>query len=50
MPVNRSDWRMVRGGVFDGSPARARSPYRDILEADTTRYFNGFRVARTLPK
>jgi formylglycine-generating enzyme required for sulfatase activity len=50
MPVNKEDWRIVRGGVFDGSPARARTPHRDILVASVPRYYSGFRVARTLPQ
>jgi formylglycine-generating enzyme required for sulfatase activity len=50
MPVNRDDWRIVRGGAFSGPPAKARSAHRDIIEANTARNFGGFRVARTLPR
>lgn len=48
VPVNTEDWRLVRGGTFDVGPSTARAAHRDIFRADSSRYFNGFRVIRTL--
>jgi len=45
---NRDDWRIVRGGVFDDGPPRARSAHRDIVKAGTATYSYGFRVVRTV--
>jgi serine/threonine protein kinase/formylglycine-generating enzyme required for sulfatase activity len=50
VPVNDRDWRVVRGGAFDARPSMARSAHRDIFGASATRYFNGFRIVRTLQK
>jgi serine/threonine protein kinase/formylglycine-generating enzyme required for sulfatase activity len=48
VPVNNDDWRIVRGGCFDSPPSMARSAHRDIIRASASRYFNGFRVVRTV--
>ncbi len=45
---NRDDWRIVRGGVFDDGPPRARSAHRDIVKAGQGSYSYGFRVVRTV--
>ena len=49
MPRSADDWRVVRGGSFDSGPSMARSAHRDIFKADTSRYFTGFRIVRTIP-
>ena len=48
LPVNDEDWRIIRGGAFDASPAMARSAHRDIFDAGSARYMLGFRVVRTV--
>jgi serine/threonine protein kinase/formylglycine-generating enzyme required for sulfatase activity len=48
VPVNGSDWRIVRGGCFDERPSMARSAHRDIFGAGHSRYYCGFRVVRTV--
>ena len=48
MPVNDNNWRIVRGGVFDGSPTVTRSAHRDVYRAHLNRYAVGFRVVRTV--
>jgi serine/threonine protein kinase/formylglycine-generating enzyme required for sulfatase activity len=51
VPVNKDDWRIVRGGSFRFSPSVARSAHRDVFDADeTTRPFFGFRVVRTVTR
>jgi formylglycine-generating enzyme required for sulfatase activity len=49
VPVNDSDWRFVRGGMFAQVPSRARSAHRDVYGATETNYGMGFRVVRTAP-
>jgi serine/threonine protein kinase/formylglycine-generating enzyme required for sulfatase activity len=48
VPINKSDWRIARGGVFDSKPAYARSAHRNIIPAYVGFYVQGFRVVRTL--
>ena len=48
LPKNNEDWRIIRGGAFDASPAMARSAHRDIFDAGAERYMLGFRVVRTV--
>jgi serine/threonine protein kinase/formylglycine-generating enzyme required for sulfatase activity len=48
VPLNKQDWRIVRGGLFDATPGVARSAHRDIIRADRRLYSNGFRPVRTL--
>ena len=49
MPASQSDWRILRGGVFDRSPSMARSSHRDVMRASAASYTAGFRVVRTIP-
>jgi formylglycine-generating enzyme required for sulfatase activity len=46
--VNDNDWRIARGGCFDERPSMARSAHRDVFGASHARYYNGFRVVRTV--
>jgi formylglycine-generating enzyme required for sulfatase activity len=48
VPVNNSDWRIVRGGSFRRDPLVARSAHRDRVDAGNTSSFLGFRVVRTV--
>ena len=54
-PTNGSAWtgvgakRVVRGGSWVSKPQSARASYRDWDSAADRYYFNGFRLARTLP-
>ncbi|RUL87842.1 bifunctional serine/threonine-protein kinase/formylglycine-generating enzyme family protein [Tautonia sociabilis] len=49
IPPSGDSWRMIRGGVFDGSPSLARSAHRDTVRASSVYYWMGFRVVRTIP-
>ena len=49
MPASQSDWRILRGGVFDRSPSMARSSHRDVMPASAASYTAGFRVVCTIP-
>ena len=50
VPVNKNDYRYVRGGSFIRPPSVARSAHRDIYEAPTANPFFGFRIVRTVTR
>jgi formylglycine-generating enzyme required for sulfatase activity len=43
------NWRMIRGGAYNFTPAGARSAHRDVYRVENAAVNVGIRVVRTLP-